>query len=164
METSENPSTENFSMMSSTTQSEMPFGNPLAPAEGYEYNFEGDLAASNPFDPLIGLPGIDDLGDIFGNLDPEDSPFAGGENPFSGGSGGSGGFGGGENPMPVEPDGGIGDGAGPIGGGDNPISGGSGGFGGFGGGGENPFSGGSEGSEGSGGFGGFGGGGENPFS
>jgi hypothetical protein len=142
---SENTSTEEMNMSNPTAGGGMGFSNPLAPAEGYEYDFSsfnGDSEApGTPFDRLIGLPGIDNLGDIFGDLDPEDNPFGGG-NPTEGGAGGgnsdAGGAGdmddmgegsetpvdsGDDTPMPVEPDGGIGDGAGPIGN-DNPFAGG----------------------------------------
>ncbi|MCG5058023.1 MAG: hypothetical protein KA714_08495 [Limnoraphis sp. WC205] len=153
---SENTSTEEMNMSNPTAGGGMGFSNPLAPAEGYEYDFSsfnGDSEApGTPFDRLIGLPGIDNLGDIFGDLDPEDNPFGGG-NPTEGGTGGAGDMddmgegsetpvdSGDDTPMPVEPDGGIGDGAGPIGN-DNPFGGGNsqGGAGGFGGG--NSFAGG----------------------
>ena len=54
------------------------FGDPLAPAEGYEYDTGGDLPMRTLFDDLIGLPGINDITDIFGGEDmSEENPFAG---------------------------------------------------------------------------------------
>ncbi len=63
------------------------FGDPLAPAEGYEYHFaDSELPMRTPFDGLIGLPGIDNIGDIFGAGEGD----ADGGNPFAGnGAGGS---------------------------------------------------------------------------
>ena len=56
-------------------------GDPLAPAEGYEYDFaSGGLEMRTPFDDLVGLPGIDNIGDIFGG------ESMSGENPFAEGS------------------------------------------------------------------------------
>jgi len=105
MATSENTSTEDLNMSNQTTQAGggMGNGNPLAPAEGYEYDFSSDSETpQTPFDPLIGVGDIDDLGDIFGDLDPEDNPFGGnptegGGNSFGGGN--SDGFGGGMDDM-----------------------------------------------------------------
>ena len=56
------------------------FGDPLAPAEGYEYNLGEDsgLPMRTPFDQLLEFEEFDNLGDIFGDLDPSDNPFAGG--------------------------------------------------------------------------------------
>ena len=55
-------------------------GNPLAPDEGYEYDFGEDsgLPMQTPFDQLLEFEEFDNLGDIFGDLDPSDNPFAGG--------------------------------------------------------------------------------------
>ncbi|MGB3295969.1 MAG: hypothetical protein WBB01_23550 [Phormidesmis sp.] len=85
------------------------FGDPLAPAEGYEYDFEDSgLPMRTPFDGLIGLPGIDSIGDIFGAGGGDTdagNPFAGngaGGNPFGGVAGDQAGgnpFAGGGNPF-----------------------------------------------------------------
>ena len=58
-------------------------GDPLAPDEGYEYDFGGDsgLPMQTPFDQLLEFEEFDNLGDIFGDLDPSDNPFAGGGTP-----------------------------------------------------------------------------------
>ena len=54
------------------------FGDPLAPDEGYEYDLGEDsgLPVRNPFDGLLEFEEFDNLGDIFGDLDPSDNPFA----------------------------------------------------------------------------------------
>ena len=59
------------------------FGDPLAPDEGYEYNFGEDsgLPMRTPFDQLLEFEEFNNLGDIFGNLDPSDNPFAVGSSP-----------------------------------------------------------------------------------
>ena len=59
------------------------FGDPLAPDEGYEYDFGEDsgLPMETPFDQLLEFEEFDNLGDIFGDLDPSDNPFAGGGAP-----------------------------------------------------------------------------------
>ena len=59
------------------------FGDPLAPAEGYEYDLGQDsgLPMRTPFDQLLEFEEFDNLGDIFGDLDPSDNPFAGGGAP-----------------------------------------------------------------------------------
>ena len=56
------------------------FGDPLAPDEGYEYDFGEDsgLPMRTPFDQLLEFEEFDNVGDIFGDLDPSDNPFAGG--------------------------------------------------------------------------------------
>jgi len=55
------------------------FGDPLAPAEGYEYDFDSSgLPMRTPFDPLFELPGIDGFEDLFGS-DGSGNPFAGGD-------------------------------------------------------------------------------------
>ncbi|WP_250121315.1 hypothetical protein [Chroococcidiopsis sp. CCMEE 29] len=55
------------------------FGDPLAPAEGYEYDFDSSgLPMRTPFDPLFELPGIDGFEDLFGG-DGSGNPFAGGD-------------------------------------------------------------------------------------
>lgn len=75
-------------------------GDPLAPDEGYEYDFaSGGLPMRTPFDDLLEFDEFDNIGDIFGDMDGE-NPFAdgapsgsaapdgggmGGENPFAGG-------------------------------------------------------------------------------
>ena len=61
-------------------------GDPLAPAEGYEYDFaSGGLQMRTPFDDLVGLPGIDDITDIFGGEEMSgENPFAGGGMPANG--------------------------------------------------------------------------------
>ena len=56
------------------------FGDPLAPDEGYEYDFGEDsgLPMQTPFDQLLEFEEFDNLGDILGDVDPSDNPFAGG--------------------------------------------------------------------------------------
>ena len=56
------------------------FGDPLAPDEGYEYDLGEDsgLPMRTPFDQLLEFEEFDNVGDIFGDLDPSDNPFAGG--------------------------------------------------------------------------------------
>ena len=63
-------------------------GDPLAPAEGYEYDFaSGGLEMRTPFDDLVGLPGIDNIGDIFGGESMSgENPFAEGGAPTDSGS------------------------------------------------------------------------------
>jgi len=58
------------------------FGDPLAPADGYEYNFGSDaegggLSMRTPFDELLEFEEFDNVGDIFG-AGMGDNAFAGG--------------------------------------------------------------------------------------
>lgn len=73
----------------------------MAPQQGAIAPQEGGNAPRNPFQDLIGLPGIDSIEDIFDDADEglaEGNPFAGngaGGNPFGGGAGGGNPFAGG---------------------------------------------------------------------
>ena len=61
-------------------------GDPLAPDEGYEYDFGEDsgLPMRTPFDQLLEFEEFDNLGDIFGDdVNSSDNPFAGGDASFA---------------------------------------------------------------------------------
>ena len=75
-ENSENPLTQN----GSSNFGGGVLGDPLAPDEGYEYDLGEDsgLPMRTPFDQLLEFEEFDNVGDIFGDLDPSDNPFAGG--------------------------------------------------------------------------------------
>ena len=59
------------------------FGDPLAPDEGYEYDFGEDsgLPMQTPFDQLLEFEEFDNLGDIFGDVNLSNNSFASGTVP-----------------------------------------------------------------------------------